>query len=46
MTIDQFAIKFFENKTVDNSVLNVYYNDYTNSGLKFNTWFKLLKTRA
>jgi hypothetical protein len=46
MTIDQFAIKFFENKTVDASVLNVYYNDYVNSGLPFNTWIKLLKTRA
>lgn len=46
MTIDQFAIMFFENKTVNANVLNVYYSDYVKSGLPFNTWTKLLKTRA
>lgn len=46
MTINEFAIKFFGNKTVNVSTLNSWFNDYKASGLDFDVWRALLTTRS
>jgi hypothetical protein len=46
MTINEFAIQFFGNKTIQNSTLNSWFNDYKASGLNFEVWRALLTTKS
>lgn len=46
MSINEFTYTFFGNREVFPSTVKIWYDDYKNSGLTYEKWYSLLKTRG